>query len=74
LIGEDDGGSAADTLTIRYSAAPGRVEIEGSGTAIGEPAVLSDLSRNIISAVVEEYDLTDDGGMRRFRLVKRSQT
>jgi hypothetical protein len=74
LIGEDDGGSVADTLTLRYSAAPGRVEIEGIGAAVGEPPALSDLSRNIIGAVVEEYDIADDGGVRRFRLVKRSQT
>jgi len=33
-----------------------------------------DLSRNIIRAVVDEYDIADEGGVRRFRLVKRSQT
>ena len=75
LIGEDaDGGSAEETLTLRYAVSPGSVEIEGAGAAVGEPVVLSDLSRNIISAVVDEYDIGDEGGLRRFRLVKRNQT
>jgi serine/threonine-protein kinase RsbW len=74
LIGEDpDGASAGDALTLRYSVSPGRVEIEGSADVVGPPVALSDLSRNIVSAVVEEYDIVDESGVRRFRLVKRSQ-
>jgi serine/threonine-protein kinase RsbW len=75
LIGEnatDDAGDA--TLTLRFSASPGLVEIEGSGDVVGDPLPLSELSRNIIGAVVDEYDIADDAGVRRFRLVKRSPT
>jgi serine/threonine-protein kinase RsbW len=76
LMGEDAADDAADSapLTLRFAVSPGVVEIEGSGEAVGETAPLSELSRNIISAVVDEYDLADEGGVRRFRLVKRSQT
>jgi hypothetical protein len=75
LIGDDHGDAAGgETLTLRYSVSPGRVEVEGSGAVAGGPFALSDLSRNIIGAVVEEYEISDDAGVRRFRLVKRSET
>ena len=53
---------------------PGTVEIEGIGATVGEPMVVSDLSRTIIGAVVDEYEVADEGGVRRFRLLKRSRT
>ena len=75
LIGEDANEHTADTtLTLRYSVAPGRVEIEGTGAASGEPMQVSELSRTIIGAVVDEYELAEVAGVRRFRLVKRSPT
>jgi serine/threonine-protein kinase RsbW len=75
LIGEDTNEHTADaTLTLRYSVAPGRVEIEGTGAASGEPMQVSELSRTIIGAVVDEYELAEVAGVRRFRLVKRSPT
>ena len=72
LMGETPTGEA--TLTVRYSVSPGLVEIEGAGPSAAEPLRLSDLSSNIVGAVVDEYDVTDADGQRRFRLVKRSQT
>jgi len=75
LIGEDENEHTADaTITLRYSVAPGRVEIEGTGAASGEPMQVSELSRTIIGAVVDEYELAEVAGVRRFRLVKRSPT
>ncbi len=74
LIGDDHEGSPGETLTLRYAVSPGRVEVEGSGAVVGVPLPLSDLSRNIIGAVVDEYDIEDVAGVRRFRLVKRRQT
>lgn len=75
LIGEDENEHTADaTITLRYSVAPGRVEIEGTSAASGEPMQVSELSRTIIGAVVDEYELAEVAGVRRFRLVKRSPT
>ena len=75
LIGKDENEHTADaTITLRYSVAPGRVEIEGTGAASGEPMQVSELSRTIIGAVVDEYELAEVAGVRRFRLVKRSPT
>ena len=75
LIGEDEAEHAPhETLTLRYSVAPGRVEIEGTGSTVGEPMQVSQLSRTIIGAVVDEYEVAEVGGVRRFRLVKRSRT
>ena len=72
LMGDEPTGEA--TLTLRYTVSPGRVEIEGTGSPTTEPLRLSDLSSNIVSAVVDEYDVTDADGVGRFRLVKHRQT
>ena len=61
------------TLTLRYLASQGVVEIEGTCAAAGEP-VMSELSQTIIGAVVDEHEISDRDGIRRFRLVKRSRT
>jgi len=61
------------TLTLRYLASEGVVEIEGTCVATGEP-VVSELSQTIIGAVVDEHEISDRDGIRRFRLVKRSRT
>jgi serine/threonine-protein kinase RsbW len=71
LIGDDP---VDDALTLRYSASPGLVEIEGTCAARAEPAEVSSLSRSIIGAVVDEYEVYDRDGMRRFRLLKRART
>jgi serine/threonine-protein kinase RsbW len=75
LMGEDPAEQSADaTLTLRYTVSPGQVEIEGTGATDGTAMVVSDLSRTIIGAVVDEYEVTDDNGVRRFRLLKRIRT
>ncbi len=61
-------------LTIRYSASPGLVEIEGSIGATGRPVVFDEVSKSIIGAVVDEHEIVDDGVTRRFRLIKRRGT
>ena len=63
------------TLTVVYRLHDRVLEIEGEGrfTANGtEPAAApSDLSAQILAAVVDEHEITRDGDATRFRLVKR---
>ena len=70
LIGDEATGG---TLTLHYTATKGLVEIEGSCAAHGSAMVVSDLSRSIIGAVVDEYEVADRDGYRRFQLRKRSR-
>ena len=70
LIGDDPGRAR---LHLRYTAAPGVVEIEGSSAADGTAFAVSDLSRTIIGGSVTEYEIADEEGVRRFRLVKRTR-
>ena len=70
LMGDEPCG---DVLTLRYVAAPQEVEIEGTMSALGERMVVSDLSRAIVGAVVDEYAISDEGGVRSFRLTKRGR-
>ena len=65
---------ADDTLTLRYVASPGVVEIEGTCATAGPPVAVSELSQTIIGAVVDEHEISDHDGARHFRLVKRSRT
>ena len=71
LIGDN---SEDARLHLRYAAAPGVVEIEGSCAADGTALAVSDLSRTIIGGSVTEYEIADEEGIRRFRLVKRTRT
>jgi serine/threonine-protein kinase RsbW len=70
LLGDNSGESR---LTLRYAASAGVVEIEGSCAADGTPLTVSDLSRTIIGGVATEYEVVEEEGVRRFRLVKRSR-
>jgi hypothetical protein len=65
---------AEPALTLRYVASPGVVEIEGTCAAPAEPVNVSELSQTIIGAVVDEHEVSDHDGIRRFRLVKRGRT
>lgn len=59
-------------LTITYRLAPDALEIEGSTAYAGrepQPAP-SDLSAQILAAVVDEYELRHEGDELRFRLRK----
>ena len=70
LMGEDPNG---ETLSLRYLATKGLVEIHGSCATHGEALVVTDLSRSLIGAVVDEYEVAEDGGVRRFQLIKRGR-
>src|ERR1700722_16142382 len=52
--------AASETVTLRYAASPGVVEIEGSCASRTDPVDLSDLSRSIIATVVDEHEVVDD--------------
>jgi serine/threonine-protein kinase RsbW len=70
LMGEVPTGGV---LSLRYQATKGFVEIRGSCATHGDPLIVSDLSRTIIGAVVDEYEVAEEGGVRRFQLLKRSR-
>jgi hypothetical protein len=62
------------TLTITYRLSDSQLEIAGDGDFAlnGEQAPApSELSAQILAAVVDEHELTREGDAMRFRLVKR---
>jgi serine/threonine-protein kinase RsbW len=71
LIGDKPGGAE---VTLRYTAMPGVVEIEGSCAAMNDTGfAVGELSRTIIGGVTSEYAISEADGERRFRLVKRAR-
>ena len=70
LIGDERSGAP---LTLRFLAADGVVEIEGTCAANGCAPELGDLARTIVKVIADEHEIEDDGDTRRFRLVKRSR-
>ena len=65
----------AGSLTLTYRLDQAQLEITGEGSFIDEgpdPAPLpSELSAQILTAVVDHHELTRNGTTMRFRLVKR---
>jgi hypothetical protein len=61
------------TVELVYLIQPGRLEVVGIGSFLEDiiPIGLTDLSRVILSALVDEHDLTSAPEGPRFRLVKR---
>jgi hypothetical protein len=61
------------TVELSYTIEPGCLKVEGQGRFLEEiiPIGLTDLSRVILSALVDEHDLSSDSDGPRFRLVKR---
>jgi hypothetical protein len=68
------------TVTLRYAMPEGALEIEGradfagaaAGSAGGAQPSLSELSKQILSALVDEYDVAvADDGLPSFRLRKK---
>ena len=63
------------TVTLRYAMPEGSLDIEGTGRFAGEGSesapTLSDLSKQILSALVDEYDVFSEGGHPSFRLRKQ---
>ena len=60
-------------LTVTYRLLPDALEIEGSGVfgAGASHPVPSELSAQILAAVVDEHELTSNGNEMRFRLRKK---
>lgn len=66
----------AGTVEIHYRMSPELLVIEGEGT-FGEgtePVALSELSEIMLSALVDEHQLTASASGPRFRLVKRGRS
>jgi serine/threonine-protein kinase RsbW len=64
----------AGTVQLRYTLDDGGLEVTGTGRFDSETAdaALTDFSRQILSALVDEYDVyRDDKANPSFRLVKR---
>ena len=63
------------TLSLRYLLDTDQLVIEGSGELDGSAAdpVPSELSSQILAAVVDEHELSRDGNGVRFRMVKRRE-
>lgn len=67
------------TVSLRYAMPEGALEIEGAGRFAGAPTgngppVLSDLSKQILAALVDEYEVfVAGGGEPSFRLRKARQ-
>ncbi|HET9076848.1 MAG TPA: hypothetical protein VFN68_07940 [Acidimicrobiales bacterium] len=61
------------TVELVYSIAPASLMVEGQGRFLEDiiPVGLTDLSRVILSALVDEHDLTSGPDGPQFRLVKR---
>jgi hypothetical protein len=63
------------TVDLVYEIEPGTLTVEGHGKFLEDitPIGLTDLSRVILSALVDEHSLSADTDGPRFRLVKRRQ-
>lgn len=61
------------TVELVYSIAPGSLKVEGHGRFLEDiiPIGLTDLSRVILSALVDEHDLAPGPDGPRFRLLKK---
>jgi len=67
-------GAEEDHLQLTFKLAPDTVAVEGEGPPGADHAAViqSDLSRTIVTAVVDEHEVSRDGGVLRFRLLKRA--
>ncbi|MCU1377939.1 MAG: putative anti-sigma regulatory factor, serine/threonine protein kinase [Acidimicrobiales bacterium] len=62
------------SLTLTYRLGNHALIIDGEGvftSVVGESPAPSELSAQILAAVVDEHEFTRDGNTMRFRLVKR---
>jgi hypothetical protein len=61
------------TVELVYSIEPGSLMVQGQGRFLEDiiPIQLTDLSRVILSALVDEHDLTSDSDGPRFRVKRR---
>lgn len=70
LLGDGD---PERTMELRYSAGPDSIAIEGHTELSGQPPVPSELSEQILGALVDEHEVNGFGSKVRFRLSKRRE-
>ena len=71
LVGTSDGGSRK--MELRYTAGPDSITIEGEADVDGPPPQPSELSSQILGALVDEHEVNGHGTTVHFRLVKRRE-
>jgi len=70
-------GTQDEHLQLTFTLQPDTVTVEGEGPArnSGDPVVeQSELSQTIVTAVVDEHEVSRDGASLRFRLKKHAPT
>jgi anti-sigma regulatory factor (Ser/Thr protein kinase) len=70
-------GTEDDQLQLTFTLQPETVTVEGEGPSrnTGDPVVVqSELSQTIVTAVVDEHEVSRDGSTLRFRLKKHAPT
>ncbi len=60
-------------IELRYLAGTDSISIEGRTSLSGEPPEPNDLSVQILSALVDEHEISGSDGEIRFRLLKRRE-
>jgi serine/threonine-protein kinase RsbW len=60
-------------MELRYSAGPDSIGIEGHTELAGAPPEPSELSMQILGALVDEHEVDGQGSKVRFRLLKRRE-
>lgn len=61
------------TMELRYSAGPDSITIEGEADVAGPPRQPSELSSQILAALVDEHEVDGHDTTVRFRLLKRRE-
>ena len=77
LLGEADNGAVADedrTMDLVYSAGSDSITITGRTGLSGAIPEPSELSEQILDALVDEHEVTGDDGMITFRLKKQRES
>jgi hypothetical protein len=60
-------------ITFRFSPRDGELVVDGDTTVIGEPA-LSELARQVLGAVIDDFELSLHDGHAHFRASKRAHS
>jgi len=66
-------GDGTRTTTLEFTITDGRVEVMGAGGAV-DPTERAEFAEALVAAVADEYELSTDGDVATFRLVKRAGT
>ena len=61
------------TITLSFAVAPGLLEVSGVSATGGATVAANELSRAIVTAVVDEHTLGSDDGHTRFHVTKRAR-